>query len=148
MGYAELPAKALGTADVDWDGQHQPFLPLFGRVSGAVLLSHPEFKPVCGPRGRDIARSGWQKRQDVATMWQRCGNDVARDWHGWRQKRHRSMGGPPHSPRLCHRAWGCRQDAPGLIAAVGGCSGASGVRWPEVDGTKLPYLVCDVKRGW
>ena len=43
---------------------------VFAAFSSCVrchLLANAEFKPICGPHERDIARYGWQKRQEVAT---------------------------------------------------------------------------------
>jgi len=41
-----------------------PFLPLFQLRVEAILLSNPQFKPVCGSRELDVLGYGWQKRHD------------------------------------------------------------------------------------
>src|SRR5690348_15293559 len=43
-----------------------------------VLLSNVEFKPVWRKWQLDIARYGWQKRQETATKWQRMARPMAK----------------------------------------------------------------------
>jgi len=68
------------------------------------LLSNAAFKPVCRLRERDIARYGWQKRQDLATKWQWMARWMAKTatLGGIRQGERRH---PRHQVKVTDRQW-------------------------------------------
>jgi len=65
-----------------------PFLPLFDVVISGIRLAIPVFKPICVIWQLDVARYGWQKRQDrgkngkvdgtISTDFDRFRHDFAR----------------------------------------------------------------------
>jgi len=54
----------------------------FAFCSDGVLLANAEFKPVCAIWQLDVWCYGLQKRQEVATMWQRCGKAGGKNGKG------------------------------------------------------------------
>src|SRR5689334_12000984 len=92
------------------------------------LLSNAEFKPFCRLRERDIARYGWQKRQD-------CGKKVATDGTVGNKNGNVLTASGCFSTLPTHKV---HADVMALFGSLCGCSGASAAGWPSEYGTNLP----------
>jgi hypothetical protein len=53
------------------------FAAFWPRVGG-ILLSNPQFKPLCRLSLLDVLGYGWQQRQETARMWQRMARSAAK----------------------------------------------------------------------